>query len=247
MGRKIGIVSAKGGVGKTIITVNLAAAIMGFSRNVVALDADVKLSGLGLQLGMYHFPVTLNDVLTQGRPILESLYIHATGMRIIPAALGTRQLNLSRLQRVLNDPALDDNLVLVDCPPGLENNALNVIRACPEAVIVTTPEIPAVTDVFKTIAAARKSRCQLLGLIVNRYRKGGNQIRISELSAVCDLPILGVIPEDPALPRSVFRRVPAVIGSPHAPASVEFKRIAASLINQKFSPPRGAALRRLWS
>ena len=103
MGRKIGIVSAKGGVGKTITTLNLASALMQFSRDVVSVDGDVKLSGLSLQLGMYYFPVTLNDILEGERSILESLYIHTTGLRIIPASLGmSNDVNLSNLNKALD-------------------------------------------------------------------------------------------------------------------------------------------------
>jgi septum site-determining protein MinD len=248
MGRRIGIVSAKGGVGKTIITINLAASLMDFSADVVALDADVKLSGLSLQLGMYYFPVTLNDVLRGGRSVLESLYIHSTGIRIIPASLGMKKgLNLSRLNRVLKDPALDNNIVLIDCPPGLEKNALSVIKACPEAVIVTTPEIPAVADVLKTISLVKKSRGKLLGIIVNRYRRCSEQIKISEIEAACELPVIGVIPEDPQLIKSVFRRVPSVIASPYSRSSLEFKRIASLIAGEKFRPPKYPMLRRmLW-
>ena len=90
MTRIIGVVSGKGGGGKTVTTINLSAALMGFGKNVIAIDADVKMSGLGLQLGMYYFPVTLNDVLGNRGTIHESLYIHSSGLRIIPANANAR-------------------------------------------------------------------------------------------------------------------------------------------------------------
>lgn len=246
MGRTIGIVSAKGGVGKTICTINLAAALMEHTKQVVALDADVKLSGLSLQLGMYYFPVTLNDVLKGGRSLLESLYIHSTGLRIIPASLSVAKGgNLVRLQEVLQDASLAHTTVLVDCPPGLESNAFTVVKACPEIILVTTPEIPAVTDILKTISLAKKTKSKLLGIIVNRYQKGQDQVSAREIAATCELPVLGVIPEDPMVRKSVFARTPAVLGAPYARSSLAFKEMAAHLMGELYSPPRYASLRRL--
>ena len=246
MGRKIGIISAKGGVGKNIITINLASALMSLSKNVIAVDADGKLSGLSLQLGMYHFPVTLDDVLKQGKPILESLYIHSTGLRIIPASLGMKKgPQLNRLKKVLEDPSLHDNIILIDCPPGLESNALSVIRACDEAIVVTTPEIPAVADMLKTLALLKKSGSKILGVIVNRYRNVNEQVRISEIQAACGVPILGVIKEDSLMTKSVFRRTPAVVIAPFARSSLEFKRIAAGIAGERFKKPSYLPMRRL--
>jgi septum site-determining protein MinD len=248
MGRKIGIVSAKGGVGKTIITINVASALSEISRNVVAVDGDIKLSGLSLQLGMYYFPVTLNDVLEEGRNILESLYIHSTGLRIIPASLGMgKGVNLSNLNKVLDNSSLNDNLILIDCPPGLESNALAVIRSCDDVIVVTTPEIPAIADVLKTTELAKKNKCNVLGVIVNRYSKSHEQVSVSEIASTCELPIIGVVPEDSDMKKSVFRRVPSVISSPYSASSIEFRRIAASIAGVRFNPPRYQFLRRfLW-
>ena len=118
MVRSIGIVSAKGGVGKTAVTINLSAALMKLEKSVIVVDADIKASGLGLQLGLFHFPLTLNDVLERKVSTLEAMYIHSTGMRIIPASLCLRNTNISRLGNVLNDPQLEDNIIMVDAPPG---------------------------------------------------------------------------------------------------------------------------------
>lgn len=248
MGKKIGIVSAKGGVGKTITTINLASALMDFSKSVVAVDGDVKLSGLSLQLGMYYFPVTLNDVLDGERSVLESLYIHSSGLRIIPASLGIKNdINLTKLNDVLDNGILNDDVILIDCPPGLEKNAISVIKSCTDVIIVTTPEIPAIADVLKTVDMARKNNCNVLGLIVNRYIKSNKQIRVSEISASCGLPILGVIPEDPCLRRSVFDRTPSILSDPYAASSIEFKKIAASLVNYRYVPPKYPIIKRfLW-
>ncbi|MBI4176026.1 MAG: P-loop NTPase [Candidatus Aenigmarchaeota archaeon] len=235
MARNICIVSAKGGVGKTVVTINLAAAMMLDRRPVVALDADLKMSGLGLQLGMFHFPVSLNDILNGRAGLLEAMYIHASGLRIIPASLGVREASAARLRKVLAHPALHDSTVLVDAPPGLEKNALAVLGACDEAIVLATPEIPAVADAMKTIMAAEKAGTKVLGLVLNRYRKG--QLLPKEIESACGVPLLGVVREDREIAKSIFRRMPVVVLKPKARSSRDFRRIGAAL-----SVPAGGAI-----
>jgi len=244
MARIIGIVSGKGGVGKTITTINLSAALMEFRKNVIAIDADIKMSGLGLQLGMYYFPLSLNDVLRGQGELFEALYIHSSGLRIIPGSLNVDDVRISNLQRVLEDPFLENQIVLIDSPPGFEKNSLAVLKTCPELLIVTTPEIPAITEALKVIRITEKMSSTPIGIIVNRYKKReSNQINLKEIQAICGLPILGVVPEDDNLKKSIFKGVPSVYLNPRASSSIAFKKIAASLIEEDYVPPKASLLK----
>ena len=246
MSRIIGIVSGKGGVGKTTVTINLAAALMEYRRNVIAIDADVKMSGLGLQLGMYYFPLSLNDVLRGDGNLFEALYIHSSGLRIIPASLSIENTSMSNLKRVLEDPFLENNIVLIDSPPGFEKNSVSVLKVCPEILIVTTPEIPAITEALKIIAITERMSSTPVGVVVNMYKENKqNQINLKEIQAICGLPIIGVIPEDENIKKSIFRGVPGVHLNPHAPSSISFKKIAATLIDENFAPPKSSILKRI--
>jgi septum site-determining protein MinD len=247
MTRVIGVVSGKGGVGKTVTTINLSAALMGFGKNVIAVDADVKMSGLGLQLGMYYFPITLNDVLMNRGNIHESLYIHSSGLRIIPASLSVENVKISKLKKVLKDPFLDDNIVFVDAPPGLEKNTLSVLNSCPEILIVTTPEIPSIADALKIICSCKKIKSKPIGLIINMYRgKDSKQVKIEEIEAICGLPVIGVIPEDNNIKKSVFLGIPSVVLRPYSSSSLAFKQIAAQIIGETFIPPKFAFIKNLF-
>jgi len=246
MVRKIGIVSAKGGVGKTAITVNLSAAIMSLNKNVIALDADIKMSGLSLQLGMYHFPVTLNDVINHKASILDALYIHSNGLRIIPASLYAQNVNISKLDKYLANPGLTDNIILIDSPPGLDANALAIPRICDEIVLITLPEIPSIVNLLKNINEAHKRKCKIRGIIVNRYmKKYKEQVKKEEIEAISGLPVLGVIPEDKTITKSIFRRVPAYFLDSYSPASIEFGKIASLLVGETYRKPKNLALKRM--
>ena len=245
--RIIGIVSGKGGVGKTTTTVNVSAALMELKKNVVAIDSDIKMSGLGLQLGMYYFPFTLNDVLMNRGKLFEALYIHPSGLRIIPASLYIENVGLHRLKTVLEDPFLDNNIVLIDAPPGLENNTLCILKACPEIVIVTTPEIPSITDAMKTILMARKTKNKILGIIINMHKKrDSNQISVKEIESSCGLPVIGIVPLDGNIKKSLFKRTPAVFLNSYSPATIAYKKIAASLVGETYTPPKNLFLKTIF-
>ncbi|MFH0961922.1 MAG: AAA family ATPase, partial [archaeon] len=83
--RVIGIISGKGGVGKTTLVSNLGAVLAEeFKKDVVVLDCNFTTSHLGLYLGLYQTPITLNTVL-QGKAELEdAIYTHRSGMKVIP-------------------------------------------------------------------------------------------------------------------------------------------------------------------
>ncbi len=247
MRRIIGIVSGKGGVGKTTITINLAAALMQFSKNVIAVDTDLRMSGLGLQLGMYNFPVTLNDVLKKETNLLEALYIHSSGLRIIPASLCIEDIDTSGLENIFKDPFLENSIVLVDTPPGLGKQMIEILQACNEIILVITPEFPAIADAMKLISAIEKTESRLLGIIVNKYRKGDpDQITIKEIEFACNLPIIGVISEDRHIRKSIFRRVPNVFLNPNSSSSIAFKKIAADLTGLIYNPPKVGFFKKFW-
>ena len=203
--RTIGIVSGKGGVGKTISTLNLAGALLDFKRDVIAVDADVKMAGLGLQLGMYNFPKTLNNIVKNNGNILEALHIHSTGLRIIPASLNPENIDLSNLYNLFQNFLTDNSIVLIDSPPGLENNSIQVLKSCKEIIIVTMPEFQSLTNSIKVIDKAKELGVSPLGIIVNRYVNcRTHREMVKQIESICELPVLGVIPEDRSIQEMVL-------------------------------------------
>ncbi|MBD3155705.1 MAG: P-loop NTPase [Candidatus Aenigmarchaeota archaeon] len=232
--RVIGVISGKGGVGKTTTVLNLSAALNEMNKNVVAIDADVKMSGLALQLGMYYFPVTLNDVLKDIEDLYRAVYIHSSGLRVIPASICLEDCNISNLKKILNHTSMQNNMIIVDGPPGLEKNALSVMESCKRILVVTEPELPAITDVMKIVNLCREREVKLIGVVINKYRKGREQITKEEIESTLQVPIIGVIPEDKNVKKSVFRKKPIVLAKPYSPASVAYKKIAARLVGEKY-------------
>jgi len=242
--RIIGIVSGKGGVGKTVTTINLALSLQQLGQKVTIVDADTTAANLGLQLGVYSFPTTLQDVLKGDENIHKSIYTHPLGLKIIPSSISLDSINadLSSLRGAL---AGLDGIVLVDSPPGLSQDALFVMEACNEFIIVSTPEIQTMTNALKVARVALDTEKSIIGFIVNRCSDEKYELSLPEIKIMCDGPILSKIPEDGNIKRSLFEKTPLVSYRPFSPASIEFQKLACCLIGQEYERPKNLSLNML--
>lgn len=234
MSRTIGILSGKGGVGKTTVTANLGAALTHvFKKNVIIFDMNVHASHLGLHLGMYEDPpVTLREVLTNRTPVLHAVYIHpSTGIRIIPVPLNGEvgKITQAKLKKLVNQIKNNYDMIFLDCAPGLGKEVVTAIRAIDEALVVTTPDIPAVTDAMKTINLLEKMDKNVLGIVLNRYENQSYTLKENEIESACNRNVISKIPEDKKIPESISKGVPAVLLYPNCAASISLKKLAGYL------------------
>lgn len=235
----IGIFSGKGGVGKTTLVANLGAALSNvFNRNVVIFDNNIHTSHLGLHFGLYEdLPVTLKEVLKNRIPITQAVYIHpATGVRLIPAPLNGEGLFLTKEKccSLVNQVKGNYDIVIVDCAPGLGGEVLAPMHAVDEALVVSTPDIAALTDAMKSIEILKRIKKNVLGIVLNRYRHEKYELTPQEISSTTNYNIVGIIPEDNKVPESISKGLPVVISHPNSKASIAFKKLAATLINQPY-------------
>jgi septum site-determining protein MinD len=244
MEKTIGIVSGKGGVGKTTFVANVGLSLIELEKDVIVVDADISTSNLGLQLGFYQFPLGLQDVLEGDIPITNAIYTHPSGLKLIPASISLNYLNKVptpyRLKSLLNDLR---GLILIDSPPGLRDDSMLVLKASDEILVITNPEIPAVTDALKVIRVAREMGKEPMGIIINRM-KDRYELKPKEIEGMCDVPVVGMIPEDRDIKKSLFEKMPLVKYKPFSPASVAFRKIAANIIGQEYYTPSFLRIRR---
>jgi septum site-determining protein MinD len=237
LSRAIGLLSGKGGVGKTTVAVNLGAALTHvFKKNVVIFDTNVRTSHLGLHLGMYEDPpVTLRDVFERGVSVIHAIYVHpSTGIRIIPAPLNGECGNFTRtkIRRLVNQIRNSYDMVLLDCAPGLGKEVVTAISAVDEALVVTTPDLPAVTDAMKTLDLLRKMNKNVLGIVLNRCEDRSYMLKESEIESACNCSVISKIPEDKKIPESISRGIPVVLLHPNSAASKSLKNLAGYLAGE---------------
>jgi len=242
MKRIIGVLSGKGGVGKTTTCVNLGLALHKLGEDIIVVDGDLKNPNFGLHLGVFEYNMTLHDVIERDISLLEALHIHETGLRFIPAHISLQYLNTdpSDLKEVFSEMNSD---VLVDFPPGLDKIALAFLDACDEALFVTRPHLPDLTDALKAIEVSREMGVNIKGIVLNHVRKRGYEISQDEIEAISGTNVIKKIPWDENVLKSLSRKTPLVEMNPYSPAAVAFFELASDISGREYQRPNFLKLR----
>lgn len=172
--RVIAVTSGKGGVGKSIISANLAVALARMKKRVVLLDADLGLSNLDIMFDVYS-RFNLSHVIDGRAGIQDCVLEGPYGMRIVSGGSGVSRLadlDTEQLAAVLDhfgEFEAEAEYVVIDTGAGISRNTISFVTAADEAIVVTTTEPTAVTDAYatiKTITAADKGK--RITLVVNQ-------------------------------------------------------------------------------
>lgn len=236
----IGVLSGKGGVGKTTVTSNLATALSNeFGRKVIVLDTNVSSSHIRLHFGLVdEVSKTLPDVIKGKSDISKAIYKNEiTGVNIVPSSAGlNRNLDLEKLKNLAGDLTESEyDFVIIDASPGFGDDVMNAIKAADKIIVVTTPYAPDLSDAMKTIELVRKAGKKVT-LVLNRVRKKKYEMDIENVESMLDTRVDTIIPEDDKIPESISRSVPVVVFSKGSKVSIVFKKLAASIIGKKYSP-----------
>ena len=115
------------------------------------------------------------------------------------------------------------------------NEALSLINMADDLIIVTNPEMPALTDALKAIKMAEQMKKSILGVIVTRVRKDDIEMQPDTVKEMLEVPILGMVPEDICVPRSLNLKDAVVHTHPKSNAARAYKEIAAKMVGAKYN------------
>jgi septum site-determining protein MinD len=237
MTRLIVLTSGKGGVGKTTLSSNLAAALTDFGENVIVMDTNLTTPNLGIHLGMHLTPNTLHDVLKGYSRLKDAIYPHPYGFKVIPAGLGLNDLkgvDVGRLPEISLNLIGKADYVIMDSAAGLGREAISALSASDETIIITNPDLPSVTDALKIISIAKESNVKIIGAVINRVKGHSFELARDDVGNFLKVPIIAEIPEDPNIALSIAAKKPLVEISPNSPAAIEIKKLAAKLSGRKY-------------
>jgi septum site-determining protein MinD len=240
MSKLITVTSGKGGVGKTTTAINLGAALNFFGRDVVVLDANLTTPNVGIHLGAPLVPVSLNHVLSGKANVVDAIYEHESGTKIVPSSLSVKDLksiNHSRLKEVGKKLKKIADFVIYDSAAGLGDEAIAALESGDEMILVTNPEIPAVTDALKTSKVIEQMGKRIRGVIVTRVRGVKSEMPIANIKEMLELPILGVIPEDGRVQEALVMKDALIHTHPNSKAARAYMRIAAKIAGVTYKEP----------
>lgn len=239
MTRLVCVSSGKGGTGKTTVTSNIGAALTQFGSDTIVLDANLTNPNLGFHLGIPLYPKTLHDVLKGDAHITEAMYIHNSGLRVVPAGLSIEDLldtSPDNLSDVLLDAVGEPDFVLVDSAAGLGNESISAIEASDEVLVVTNPNLPAVTDALKTVNIAEEAGTDIMGVVLNRVKDHDSELDSSEVESMIGHRVLMEVPEHDKVQEALAVKKPVVHHEPEHHVSERFRGVAAEIAGIEYEP-----------
>jgi ATP-binding protein involved in chromosome partitioning len=258
--RVLAVASGKGGVGKSSVTVNLAAALAATGQKVGVLDADVYGHSVPRMLGVTGRPTQVDQMMMP--PSAHGVSVISIGMFITGnAPVVWRGPMLHRaVQQFLADVYWGDlDVLLMDLPPGTGDVAISVAQLVPtaELVVVTTPQLASSEVAERAGAIAVQTHQRVAGVIENMsgfacphcgevtdvFGSGGGQAVADALTRVTgtQVPMLGRVPIDVRLRQGGDEGIPLVLRDPQSEAARQLTAIALALTSRS----RGLAGRRL--
>lgn len=240
MAKVYAIISGKGGVGKTTSTINLGTSLNKLGEDVVVVDANLTTPNVGIHLGAPIVPITLNHVLTGQAKIEDAIYEHESGTKIMPASLSLKEsekVDYKKLADISKKLKKLSNYILIDCAAGLDNEAKCAITAADEIIVVTNPEMAAVTDALKTIKLAEEMNKPVAGVLLTRYQGKRVEMSLSNIRDMLEVPILGIIPEDDSIKESQVMKNSVIHTHPRSNAARTYMGATRRLLGEEVSEP----------
>jgi flagellar biosynthesis protein FlhG len=246
--RILAITSGKGGVGKTFVSANLAAALAKRGRRVLVLDADLGLANLDIMLKLYP-KTTLHDVLTGASTLKETVLKAPGGFSVLPAASGlveysrlTRDVQ-DEMQQIIDSLSCQYDYLILDTGAGISDIVLYTASLASEVLVVATPDPTALADAYATIKVlAQMQKRTSVHLVFNQVRSAVEGRKLAEqLQLVVDrfinaqpgiivkLNYLGEIPTDVAVSNAIRKRQLLFVSTPDAPSAQAIAALAAVL------------------
>ncbi|MFG6196385.1 Mrp/NBP35 family ATP-binding protein [Nonomuraea sp. JJY05] len=253
--RVFAVASGKGGVGKSSVTVNLAAAMASNGMKVGIVDADIYGHSIPRMLGASERPTKVEDMIMP--PVAHDIKVISVGMfkpeGNTPVVWRGPMLDRA-LHQFLADVYWGDlDVLLLDLPPGTGDIAISVAQRLPtaEILVVTTPQMAAAEVAERAGSIAAQTHQQIAGVIENMawlpcphcderiavFGEGGGQTVADALTRTLGsrVPLLGQVPIDLRLREGGDEGKPLVLTEPDSPAAAELRKIASGLSKRSTS------------
>lgn len=244
--KTLAVISGKGGVGKSNITLNTALALQDKGRKVLLIDLDIGMGNIDILMGNSS-SATIIDVLTDRKPLLQSLSVGPKGLRYISGGTGLDvmfqldQRKWTFFANELSHVLSQFDYVLFDMGAGLSKDQLPFILSAEDILIITTPEPTAIMDAYSAVKHLVLTENKLsMKVAVNRCRDQKEGLdafarlsRTIHMFLDVQVQFAGSVSDDVIVSKAVVEQVPFFIKSPQAKASRSVRILADALFERE--------------
>ncbi|HDD45906.1 MAG TPA: septum site-determining protein MinD [Candidatus Aenigmarchaeota archaeon] len=234
MTKVIAVLSGKGGVGKTTLVANLGVALADMGKNVLLIDGNLSGANLGLHLDILPFyPFSLNNVLKGDIPVEKGIYRHYSGVEVMPASLLDHYIEPERLKHVVNSLLGKKDFIIIDGAAGMDREVRTAIAICDTTLIVTNPELTALTDAVRLKKMVYESGKDIMGVVINRVAGEKFELNKEYIEDFLGVPVLAIIPEHKKIKEAIAAKTPVFIHAPYSRPSYEIKKLSYLLAEEE--------------
>ena len=229
MGKTLGFISLKGGVGKTTISAAVATHLANsYHKKILLIDANLSAPNLGLHMDIVSPQKTIHDVLN-GDSVSSAIHLQY-GVDVIPGNfLNNKEVNPMLLKDKIAHLKKDYDFVVLDSSPSLNEEMLATIIASDHLFAVSTPDYPTLSCTIRASQLAKQRHRPIEGIIINQSR-GHYDVNLEEIQESTGIPIVAKIKYDEIQHMALSERVPAVLFAGRTPLTSEIDRFCRAVL-----------------
>jgi septum site-determining protein MinD len=230
MGKVIGLIAIKGGVGKTTVSASLASDLVNnYKKKVLLIDANYSAPNLGLHMDIVKPEKTIHDVLA-GKARIQSAIHQKYGVDVIPGSyVYNKNIPMLKLKDRISKIKNDYDFIVIDSSPSLNDEILSTMLAADHLFVVSTPDYPTLSCSLRAAQIAKQRGRPIEGIILNKIRDPKYELTLQEIEEAAGISVVARIPDDKHAVRALFTRIPVSLYDKRSAFSKEINKLGSAL------------------
>ncbi len=228
MGKIIGFVSIKGGVGKTTVALEVASSLANdFEQRVLLVDANFSAPNVHLYLDLTQPEFTLHDALLGIG--LHNAIREKHGFDFVPASISYKHdVDFFRLKKVLAKFKRRYDFIILDSAPNYQE-LIPVVAACDSIFVVTTPDDVTLMTSMRAAGLSRKKGTPIEGIVVNKIRNPKYELNLRDIEKISNIPVVAMIKDHGKVEEGAFFKTPVNVYNHNNSFSKEIRNFCSAL------------------